>query len=486
MSEASRAWNYEDVGRLLGPILATLLYVSPPPEGLDPLAWRTAAVAVWMAVWWATEAVPVAVTALIPIIVFPLLGVTSVKEAAAPYANPLIYLFMGGFMIAVAVERWELHRRVALIILSFAGGHPRRLIGGFMISAAAISMWITNTATTIMMLPIALSIVPLIAGTRDDQEEQRKTFGLALLLGVAYAASIGGMGTLVGTVPNALLAGFMQQTYGIEIGFAQWMLIGVPTVLVMVPTAWFLLVRVDFNIAEDTSEDAVRAIAEQRAHLGAMTTQEKRVGLIFLLTALLWVFRPFLTNTLGLTGLSDGGIALFGALLMFVVPADWGKREFLLNWEWASRIPFGALILFGGGLSLAHAINVTGLAVWLGEGLSVLGTAPAVILILGFVALIVFLTELTSNTATTAAFLPVVASVADQMGLAPISLTAPIAIAASCAFMLPVATPPNAIVFGSGYITVPQMARAGFLINLAGIAVVTLMGWLLLPLVFGP
>jgi len=464
--------RHHDIALIAGPLLALLLFFLPPPAGLELPAWRVAAIAVWMAIWWAGEAVPVAVTALLPIVAFPLLGVMPIGEATAPYANPLIYLFFGGFLIALAVERWGLHRRVALIILTRVADHPRRLVAGFMIAAAFLSMWITNTATTIMMLPIAISIIPLMA----EDPKISKGFGLTLLLGLAYAASIGGMGTLVGTAPNALFAGFMKQTYDIEIGFAQWLLVGIPTVLILLPATWFMLCRRNLGSAVHTKPEVLATIAEQKNALGPMSKQEIRVGIVFLCTASLWVLRPTLQNTFGLSFLSDGGIAMAGAIAMFVIPADWRKRDFLLNWDWARRTPFDALILFGGGLSLAAAISTTGLAVWLGEGLGVLGTAPTLLLIGGIVALVVFLTELTSNTATTAAFLPVIGAVASELGMAPIELLAPMVVAASCAFMLPVATPPNAVVFGSGLISVPQMARAGFYLNLIGICVITLLG----------
>jgi len=459
----------------IGPLAALAILVAPPPAGLDPAAWRTLAVAALMAIWWATEALPVAATALLPLALFPLLGIMNIGSAAAPYANPLIYLFLGGFLMALAVERWNLHRRVALHILVRAGTAPRALLAGFMGATALLSMWINNSATTIMMLPVALAVVRLIrleAGPIKD-------FAPTLMLSVAYAASIGGIATLVGTPPNALLAGFLEQTYGVEIGFARWMLFGVPTSLALLAAVWLILaLRVGHA---HLGEDVGTLMRAELRELGPFTGPERRVAVIFLSVALLWIVRPMVADAFGLPLLSDEGIAIVGALLMFLVPAKEG--EFLLDWETARKVPWEVLILFGGGLSLAAAINQTGLALWFGGALSPLVELPTIVLVLGVTALIIFLTELTSNTATTAAFLPVVGAVAIEIGLSPLALAAPATVAASCAFMLPVATPPNAIVYGTGHVTIPQMMRAGLALNIAGIVIVTLTSTWFLPLV---
>ncbi len=471
-----------DVGLVLGPVLAAALLAAPAPQGLDILAWRTAAVAVLMAVWWASDALPVAVTALLPLVLFPLLDVASMRDAAAPYANPLIYLFLGGFLIALAAERWSLHRRIALLVLSRIGSAPRVMIGGFMLITAFLSMWISNTATTVMMLPVALAVVPLLeTSPREDETGAPRTFAVALMLAVAYGASIGGLATLVGTPPNALLAGFFEQTYGIDIGFARWMLLGLPVTVVMLFLAWAWLTR-RLAAAPGPGAGAEDFLDRELARLGPMSAAERRVAVVFLLTASLWVLRPVLVESFGLTRLSDPGIAVFGAVLLFLVPANWAARDFLLNWTWAKRAPWDVLILFGGGLSLAAAIDSTGLAAWLGGALQALGVYPAVVLVLGLVALVIYLTELTSNTATTAAFLPVVAALAGELGLTPLQLAAPAALAASCAFMLPVATPPNAIVYGSGHVSVSEMARAGFWMNIAGVLVITAAAMWLVPM----
>ncbi len=476
---------YQRIGLWLGPAVFALLLVLPPPDGLTPQGWRTAATAVLMAVWWATEAIPVAATSLVPLVLFPLLGVAGVRDTAAPYANPLIFLFLGGFLIALGMQRWDLHRRIALAVLARTAGRPVRVVAGFMIATAGLSMWVSNTATTLMMLPIATSVIAVMAPKTGTGDRDQDNFAVALLLGVAYAASIGGLGTLIGTPPNALLAAFMLDRYGVEIGFAAWMLVGLPVVAVMLPLAWLVLTRIahPFRLAPASGGETV--IAEAREALGPLTTPEKRVAIVAVATAAAWVARPLLNDLPGLAALSDTGIALAGALALFLLPAGKGSTGALLDWEWGQRLPWGVLILFGGGLSLAAAIAGSGLAEWIGTAMTGLGTMPMAILLVAAVAVVILLTELTSNTATAAAFLPVLGALAAGAGYAPLDLAAPAALAASCAFMLPVATPPNAIVYGSGAVTIPQMVRAGVLMNLAGVAVIATLSMLLIPLVFG-
>lgn len=478
--------TYQIVGLLLGPLAFAAVLLAPRPEALSDTAWATAALAVWMAIWWATEAIPLAATALLTLAVQPLLGIADIGAAAAPFANPLIFLFLGGFLIALAMQRWELHRRIALNVVARAGSRPRQLVAGVMVACAALSMWISNTATAMMMLPIAASLVAVEHFDRAGMSERERTnFATALMLAVAYSASIGGLGTLIGSPPNALLASFMGQTYGITITFAGWMMIGLPVVLVMLPLAWFVLVRVIFPFRNLAPRGAEEEIADTLAEMGPMTTPQKRVAIVFALVAAAWIVMPLAERWAGRALVSDTGIAVIGAILLFAIPADWKKKIFLLDWSWAQRARWEVLLLFGGGLSLAQAIDRTGLAVWLGQGLVSLSGFPVVLLVAGVAALVILLTELTSNTATTAAFLPVVGAVAVGAGLDPMLLAAPAALAASCAFMLPVATPPNAIVYASGHVTVPQMVRAGALLNLAGVGAVTLVILLLAPLVAG-
>ena len=442
----------------------------------------TACAGVLMAAWWATEAVPIAVTALLPIVMFPLLGIATIQDTTAPYANKVIYLFLGGFIVAFAMQRWNLHRRIALGVLQHVGGNGRSLIGGFMLASAVISMWVMNTSTTMMMLPIAVSIIGVVHSSVKDLDNRGKDhFQYALLLGIAYAATIGGMATLVGTAPNALFAAFMLETYGTEIDFSSWMMIGVPLSALMLPLAWLVLTRVVFKVDFTTSDEGRALLRGLREELGPMKSAERRVATVFVLMAIAWVTRPLLVAVPGLEALDDSLIAIAGAALLFIIPSGDKTDPLLLRWNYAEQLPWGVLLLFGGGLTLAGAVSRTGLAAWLGSALQTIGSWPLPVIVIFAAAMIIFLTELTSNTATTATFLPVVGAIAIESGFDPIVLAVPVTFAASCAFMLPVATPPNAIVFGSGMLTIPKMARAGLLLNIVGIVVVSLIALHLAP-----
>jgi solute carrier family 13 (sodium-dependent dicarboxylate transporter), member 2/3/5 len=467
------------VGLFAGPAIFLVMLALHPPELMPQAAWRVAALALWMAIWWSTEALPVAATGLLPLLVLPATGVAPIAGAAAPYSNPLIFLFLGGFLIALAVQRWELHRRFALAIVLRVGTRPAALAAGFMAATGLLSMWVSNTATAVLMLPIALSVL-------SEVGEERSDIAPALLLSVAYGASIGGMATLIGTPPNALLAAYAQEAYGIRIGFAQWMVVGLPLSLVMGGFAWLILTRIVHRLPQgEIGAGGKEALRRSYAELGRLSRPERRVGAIFALAALLWLTRPLLETLPGLGWIDDTSVAIFAGLLLFLVPAGAGERRSLLVWSDTARLPWGTLILFGGGLSLAAAISSSGLAEWIGGVLELAAGWPGLLLVALVAGVVVFLTELTSNTATTAAFLPVMGVLAVHAGLDPLQLMAPAALAASAAFMLPVATPPNAIVHGSGRVSIPQMARAGFLLNLATITSVTLMAPPLLQLVFG-
>ena len=474
------------LGQLAGPATAIFMFFLPPPEGLPLVGWFTAAAAVWMAIWWVTEAVPVAVTALLPLVLFPLLGVDPIHSVAKPYAHPVVFLFMGGFILAFSVERWNLHKRIALAVLQAVGADGRFLIAGFMLASALISMWAMNTSTTMMLLPIGLAVVSVIRETSDGLgQKELVNFEVALLLGIAYAATMGGMATLVGTAPNALLSAFMQENYATDIGFANWMLVGLPLSIIMLPLCWLLLTRVLYPVQFHTSQEAQQVLRSMFQGLGAMTVPERRVGLVFFFTAVAWVFRPLLDNLPFLQNLSDAGIAITAAISLFLIPSGAVTGRSLMDWQTAKNIPWNLLLLFGGGLSLAAAVSSSGLATWIGGSFAELGALHVSLLVIATCALIVFLTELTSNLATTATFLPVVAAAATGVGLDPILLTLPVALAASCAFMLPVATPPNAIVYGSGKISIPQMARAGIALNVLSILLISLVALFLAPAVFG-
>ena len=478
--------TYQSLGLIAGPLAAILLGLFFAPDDLEPAGRMTAAMAAWMAIWWASEAVPFAVTALLPLIFFPILGINNIKTTSAPYANPMIYLFMGGFIVAKAIEHWDLHRRVALNIFTLVGTRARSLVGGIMMAAALISMWISNTATSLMLLPIATSIVAVVMNSVDDlTETQKRNFGITMVLGLAYGATIGGVATLVGTPPNAFLASFMEDTMGIEIGFGQWMLVGVPVSLTLLPLGWLVLTRFAYPVNFTASEKTQVHLRDLKDELGPITTPQKRVAMIFIALALAWALRKPITALTGLSGLSDTGIAIFAAILTFVIPSGDRSQRSLLTWEQAAKLPWGILILFGGGLSLAASVSSSGLAVWLGNSLSGLGAVHFALLVIAATALVIFLTELTSNLATIATFLPVMAALAVALDQDVLLLAVPVALAASCAFMLPIATPPNAIAFSSNMVTIPNMARAGFLLNLVAIVLLFVVAMTLVPVVFG-
>lgn len=474
--------THQKIGVFLGPVIAAVMFASDAPQGLSESGWSTAAIGVLMAIWWATEAVPIAVTALLPLVFFPLLGVANIQDTAAPYANKVIFLFLGGFIVAFAMQRWNLHRRIALNVLRRMGSNGKWLVAGFMLASAVISMWVMNTSTTMMLLPIAVSIITVIHKSVDSLDEKaRHDFQYALLLGVAYGATIGGMATLVGTLPNAMLAAFMLDTYGTEIDFSRWMMVGLPIAAVMLPLAWFALTRWVFTVDFETSGEGNAALRRMRDELGRMSKPETRVAIVFSTLAIAWVTRPLLVTLPGLSALDDSGIAMAGAIALFLIPSGDKTDPLLLRWQYVEQLPWNILLLFGGGLTLASAVSRSGLAEWLGVSLQAIGGLPVFALVIIVATMIIFLTELTSNTATAATFLPIVGAIALASGIDPIVLAVPVTLAASCAFMLPVATPPNAIVFGSGLLTIPKMARAGFALNIVGIFVVSLAALVLAP-----
>lgn len=454
------------------------------PQELGQQGWLVLIVAIWMAIWWTTEAVPMAVTGFIPLVLFPLLDLGSLKTVASSYSSKAIFLTLGGFIIGIALQRWNLHIRIAMQTVKRVGTSPRRVIGGFMIACAFISMWITNTATTVMMLPIAYSVALLLTKESNSNEQQKKNFGTALMLGLAYSASIGGMMTLVGTSTNVMFKGYFEDNYGIEISFLDWMILAVPIGVSMLVITWWMLTHVLFPCEMEEHDGIANIINSKLDELGNMSSGEKRTLFVFLLTATLWVTKGWLEPLIGGVKLNDASIAIFGALLLFVIPADWKSGTFLLEWSDTREVPWGILLLLGGGLALAGAMNNFGVAAWLGGKVTSFSDVPIWMLILLTVTMIIFLSELMSNVATLTAFLPVIVAVAIGFGENPLLLALPAAFAASCAFMLPVATPPNAIVFGSSLLSIPQMAKAGLWLNIIAIFVLSLICYLLGAIVF--
>ncbi|MCG8524437.1 MAG: DASS family sodium-coupled anion symporter [Pseudomonadales bacterium] len=466
------------IGLILGAAFLLATLALPAPGSMGAEAWAALGLMLLMATWWSTEAIPIPATALLPIVLVPALGLGTIGQATAPYANPIIFLFLGGFTLGLAMQRWNLHRRIALLTLKAMGDQPKRQIAGFMLATAFLSMWVSNTATAIMMLPIGLSVVAMMDNA--NPEGVRK-YATALLLAIAYSASIGGIATLIGTPPNALLAAYLSENQGISVGFAQWMVLGVPVTLVMLVLTWWWLTRRDFGIGQ--ASDSGQMIRDELAKLGVMSRGERLVAVVFVITATAWIFRPLLSASL-MPWLSDTGIAIAAAIAMFLIPVDTRERTFVLDWDSANKLPWGVLLLFGGGLAMAGVISSSGLAEWIASSLGVAGALPTIVMMVIVATVIIFLTEVTSNTATAAAFLPLLGALAMAQDVSPLLLTVPAAIAASCAFMMPVATPPNAIVFSSGHMQISDMIKAGFVLNLMGIVVVTLITYGLLGLVF--
>jgi len=470
---------YKKIGFWIGLALFLGVYFSSPPESISIEAWYIAAVALLMATWWGTEAIPLPVTALLPLALFPLLQIMDFKETAVSYANPNIFLFMGGFILALAIQSSGLHKRMALNVISSISNSSKSLVGAFMSISFFISMWVMNTSTTLMLLPICLAICSNIKESLPNiTSKNSKNFEISLFLGIAYAASIGGMSSLVGTAPNIVFAGFMQENYAIEISFLDWMKIALPIGLIMLISGFVVLTKFIYPAHFNINHEVKRKINLSLNKLGPINKDEKKVLIVFLITAFLWVTRTYLKEYNIFIGLTDAGIAIIAAISLFIIPSQ-NKKTDLLIWDQTKKLPWGLLILFGGGLTLAKAINSSGLGQWLGELFIMAIDFKPWIMVFLIVTFIIFLTELTSNTATTSTFLPIAASIAIATSISPLNIAIPLVLASSLAFMLPVATPPNAIVYGSGKLTIGNMIRAGFILNIIGIVVITL-GYILI------
>jgi len=477
------------IGLFLGPFLflITLLFFKPADLSAEGVA--ILASTIWIASWWITEAIPIPVTSLLPLVLFPLTQGLDVDVTASSYGNETIFLFMGGFMIALAMEKWNLHRRIALTIISVIGTNMDRIVLGFMVATGFLSMWISNTATAMMMVPIGLAIIYQVSDALKDDatidtSQENFGFGKALMLGIAYSASLGGIATLIGTPPNTLLAGAINTMYGIELSFANWMLFGFPLAWIFIFIAWIYLVKVAYPLKIKQMPGGRAVIDDEKQKLGSASTEEKLVLLVFSLAAFSWITRSFFLSKF-IEGISDGVIAMMFAIVLFIIPSRNKQGDHLLDWNTAVKLPWGILLLFGGGLAIAAGFVESGLSEWIGSQLTGLQGVSLLVVILVVAALVIFLTEITSNTATASMMYPIMASLAVALGFHPYALMIAAGVAASCAFMLPVATPPNAVVFGSGYLRIPDMVKAGFALNIIGVFLVTLTIYFVLPTVWG-
>lgn len=482
----------QKIGFFLGPALFILMLFLPVPEGMKPEAWRVAAITVLMAIWWITEAIPIPATSLLPIVLFPALGVMKSAQATAPYADHLIYLFMGGFFIAVTMERWNLHRRIAIHTIRLVGTSPARMTLGFMLATAFLSMWISNTATAMMMVPIGLAVVMQATGlSGDTMREQVKgntpevNFGKGLMLGIAYAASIGGVATIIGTPPNTIMVGMIGKMYGQTISFAEWMMYGVPLSAIMLAIAWLLLTKVLFKTGGLELGGGAAIIENELRKLGPMKKEEKYIVLVGCVVSFLWIFQVLIVKWTGMTMIADATIGILGALAMFAIPSDFKKGVFLLDWKTAVKIPWDVILLFGGGLAIANGFAKTDLAVWIAQQLTLLDGLSMLTFVTIVVTMTIFLTEVTSNTATATLLIPIMGASAVALGVHPYATIIGAVVAASYAFMLPVATPPNAVIFGTGCVTIPQMARAGVWLNIIGIILITGFTAYIMPALWG-
>ncbi len=475
-------------GLFLGPILFLIILYwidlrDMPEQGQSVLACTA-----WIAVWWITEPIPIPVTSLLPLVIFPLSGALDINTTASSYGNKMIFLYMGGFMIAIAMEKWNLHKRIALNIIKSVGTNASSIILGFLIATALLSMWISNTATTLMMLPIALAVTLQLLeifrkGDIKGKDEAGK-FGVALMLGIAYAASIGGMATLIGTPTNAIFSAVVKDYYNVEVDFATWISFAFPVAVVLLIICWFYLTRIAFPMRIAGASESAKTIDDELKGLGRLKKEEKWIIVIFSLTALSWITRSFVLVRL-IPGIDDTVIAVTACVILFLIPSSSKKGDHILDWMSAKKLPWGILILFGGGLAIAAGFGQSGLAEWIGNELNYIKGEELFIILLIITGLVNFMTEITSNVATASILLPILASLAVAINVHPYALMVASCMAASCAFMLPVATPPNAIVFGSGYIKITDMARTGFIMNIISIVVITLAVRYLLPSIWG-
>jgi sodium-dependent dicarboxylate transporter 2/3/5 len=475
--------SIKTVGLISGPVLFLLISRLSYLESLSPQAWDVLGIAAWMITWWVTEATPMAIAALLPVVAFPALGVLDLTQSTAPYANPVIFLFMGGFFIALGLEEHGLHRRISLNLIKLTGTSANGIIFGFMLATGFLSMWISNTATTIMMLPIATTVINLLEQTVDNKKGLG-LFSLSLMLGIAYAANIGGIATIIGTPPNVVFAGYAKQLLNIEIDFSRWMLIGIPISSTLLLLTFLILTQLLYRNKLGKMASASQLIDSELKNLGTMGREEKLVAFIFGLTAFMWIFKLPINTFLGNDILNDTATAIIGGILMFAVPVNFKKGYGLIPWEATTRLPWGILLLFGGGMTLAKAMESTGLINIIAD-LVAQNPMSSIFVYLILISSMLFLTELMSNVALATMYIPVVIGIANGLGMSPLLLTIPMAMAASCAFMMPISTPPNAIVFSSGHIQMKQMIKTGFILNILSIIILLTAAYSIIKWVFG-
>ena len=468
--------------KLLGPFIFIIILLTDKPEGMSIEGFKLLGIIIWMAVWWISEVVPIAVTSLLPIILFPSLNILNIQETGANYGHKYIFLFIGGFILANAIQKWNLHKRIALNIILKLGGSTDKIILGFMLATGFLSMWISNTATTVMMLPIAISVINQLKDHPDTLENENKVFGKALMLGVAYSASAGGIATLIGTPPNLIFAGFVQENFNIEISFFQWMKIGFPVSIILMLFIWWFLTKYAFKLNKTGFPGGKDEIKKILSKMGSINNEEKKILLVFTLTILSWIFRKSTINLI-IPNFDDSMIAITSAIILFIIPSK-NKKEPLMKWQDAVTIPWGILLLFGGGLSIAKGFQATGLDNWIGAQLSFITFSSSLLVIFLIIAGVNFLTEMTSNMATTAMLLPIMIPIANIMEINPYLLLVGTTLAASCAFMLPVATPPNAVVFGSKLLKISDMVKTGILINIFSIIIILIMVYFGMPIIW--
>lgn len=469
-------------GLIIGPLLFFLLTQLTTPL-ITQSADTVIAVALWMVIWWITEATALAVTALLPLVLLPLLDIMPIADVGANYGSPIVFLFFGGFVMALAIEKVNLHKRIALTIIKITGTTPNKVVLGFMIATASLSMWISNTASTVVMLPIAMSVIGLLIDDADGFTKNDQNFALSVMLGIAFSANAGGIATVIGTPPNSVLIGLLENEYNIEISFLKWMIIGLPFAVVMTLLSYVVLVKIMFPNRQVQFKSSKKIIQAELQKLGQISTKEKMVLVIFGVTVFLWVFRTVINATFPNLGLSDTIISVGAAIALFVIPQNIKKDRFILDWNDTQKLPWGILILFGGGLALAKAMSVSGLVTLVADGIAA-SNAGVLLTVALLIALMLFMTELMSNVALIAVLAPVVAGIAIGLNIPVLYALIPVTIASSCAFMLPMATPPNAIVFASGYIKVHQMAKAGIILNVIAVGLLVLVFKFVLPLVF--